>query len=226
MSIQFHCPSCAQAIEVDDDVAGQSAACPYCGKVVTVPTQSTYQPPVSARPLSAPGAARPEGDQVRPEGGAPANSGTAGWSDPERPPPPPPYHAGGLHVGAPPDTRSRAAAIYGNYALICTLLVLALLIAQVMLLVPVVAPHVSSTSQPSQQELARLMQSSPNAGYMVAAHYGSLLFALFGVGFAVASLRQRGSGNWRGWISIVACGGTAACGILSKALSAAAGLAG
>ena len=44
MAIQFACPGCSQPIEVDDEIAGKSAACPYCQHVVTVPDQTTYSP--------------------------------------------------------------------------------------------------------------------------------------------------------------------------------------
>lgn len=37
MAIRFHCPSCKQPIEIDNEWAGQSVACPYCQKVVTAP---------------------------------------------------------------------------------------------------------------------------------------------------------------------------------------------
>ncbi|MDX1966785.1 MAG: hypothetical protein SFV23_06420 [Planctomycetaceae bacterium] len=37
MTIQFHCPYCTAAIEVDDAAAGNSGKCPMCGARVTVP---------------------------------------------------------------------------------------------------------------------------------------------------------------------------------------------
>jgi hypothetical protein len=43
MAIQFACPQCHNPIEVDDEFADQSAGCPYCDAVVTVPAHSTYQ---------------------------------------------------------------------------------------------------------------------------------------------------------------------------------------
>jgi hypothetical protein len=45
MAIQFACPSCQRPIEVDDEVAGSKAACPYCQSVVTAPASSEYGPP-------------------------------------------------------------------------------------------------------------------------------------------------------------------------------------
>jgi DNA-directed RNA polymerase subunit RPC12/RpoP len=54
MTIQFRCLNCQQPIEVDDQYAGQTAACPYCSHVVTVPAESTYQTDsvVTARPTA------------------------------------------------------------------------------------------------------------------------------------------------------------------------------
>jgi hypothetical protein len=64
MAIRFTCQSCQQPIEVDDQWAGQSVACPYCEKVITAPRESTLP------------------DHDIPEA-TPAGSGL-------RPPPPPP----------------------------------------------------------------------------------------------------------------------------------------
>ena len=44
MAIRFACPSCRQPIEIDDQWAGQSVGCPYCKRVVTAPTTSTWPP--------------------------------------------------------------------------------------------------------------------------------------------------------------------------------------
>jgi DNA-directed RNA polymerase subunit RPC12/RpoP len=54
MAIQFQCTGCSQPIEVDDEFAGRAAACPYCRRVVTIPTRSTLEPQavVTARGLS------------------------------------------------------------------------------------------------------------------------------------------------------------------------------
>jgi hypothetical protein len=43
MSIRFACPSCQQPLEIDDQWAGQSVACPYCNSVVVAPASSTWQ---------------------------------------------------------------------------------------------------------------------------------------------------------------------------------------
>lgn len=44
MAIRFPCPSCEQPIEIDDQWSGQSVGCPYCKKVVTAPSSSTWPP--------------------------------------------------------------------------------------------------------------------------------------------------------------------------------------
>jgi hypothetical protein len=44
MALRFACPSCQQPIEIDDEWAGKSVGCPYCKKVVTAPTSSTWPP--------------------------------------------------------------------------------------------------------------------------------------------------------------------------------------
>ncbi|MFO0837137.1 MAG: hypothetical protein U1D55_01315 [Phycisphaerae bacterium] len=41
MSIQFPCAGCGQPIEVDEIHAGAQAACPYCRRVMAVPSAST-----------------------------------------------------------------------------------------------------------------------------------------------------------------------------------------
>ncbi len=52
MSIRFPCPSCRQPIEIDDEWAGQSVACPYCRRVVTAPASSAWPP--SDVPMASP----------------------------------------------------------------------------------------------------------------------------------------------------------------------------
>ena len=40
MAIRFHCASCSQPIEVDDEWALKLVACPYCRKTVTAPAET------------------------------------------------------------------------------------------------------------------------------------------------------------------------------------------
>ncbi len=67
MVLQFLCPSCGHPIEIDDEWASQSVACPYCKNTVTAPGESTYQPPSSipaARALDQHAADVPEAPPV------------------------------------------------------------------------------------------------------------------------------------------------------------------
>ncbi|MHC4697036.1 MAG: hypothetical protein ACYTFA_09855 [Planctomycetota bacterium] len=41
MAIRFQCASCCQPIEVDDEWASKTVACPYCRQTVTAPAEST-----------------------------------------------------------------------------------------------------------------------------------------------------------------------------------------
>lgn len=41
MSIRFQCQSCSQPIEVDDEWAGKTVACPFCSATINAPEQST-----------------------------------------------------------------------------------------------------------------------------------------------------------------------------------------
>lgn len=41
MSIRFQCQSCSQPIEVDDEWAGKTVACPFCSATINAPDQST-----------------------------------------------------------------------------------------------------------------------------------------------------------------------------------------
>lgn len=61
MAIRFACPSCGQPIEIDDEWAGQSVACPYCRRVVNAPRESSWPP--GNVPVAAPAAASTAGHQ-------------------------------------------------------------------------------------------------------------------------------------------------------------------
>lgn len=56
MAIQFTCSSCAQLIEVDDEMAGRWAVCPYCQSTVQAPdkTAPETEPAAPAQPGAAP----------------------------------------------------------------------------------------------------------------------------------------------------------------------------
>lgn len=53
MAIRFQCGSCSQPIEVDDEWASKTVACPYCRKTITAPAESTIGD-VSRIPIALP----------------------------------------------------------------------------------------------------------------------------------------------------------------------------
>ena len=180
MAIQFVCPGCSQPIEVDDEIGGRSAACPYCQHVVSVPIQSTYDSgaPVTASPVehtAAPGA-------------------------------PPPHTAMGLHVGPPPDARVRTARKLGNCALISAgLMIISAAVLGGLVLVIFIDDFGSPTTQPSHAEIMEALQSSQYGTHLLASQCASGLFALLGVVLGAASLARHKRGNWRAWVSLTVC---------------------
>jgi drug/metabolite transporter (DMT)-like permease len=199
MPIQFNCPACGQPIEVDDVIAGRSASCPYCSKVVQAPSESTLTPPASARPIGSP-----------PEGAA---------RGPAYPPPPPRPTESGLHVGAPPPNLV-AARLWGWRALLCSVGVLLLLGAvffQVAIAMTDVvqqeyggSPPTTITAEDSarirrlaQEEMERRFNERPWMGFA----YGlAVALAIAGLACGVRSLSHWRPGNWRGYGSVVVCG--------------------
>jgi hypothetical protein len=51
MPISFHC-SCGERLEVDDELAGRQARCPYCEAVVRVPAAGSPRPAKRAKPVA------------------------------------------------------------------------------------------------------------------------------------------------------------------------------
>jgi DNA-directed RNA polymerase subunit RPC12/RpoP len=41
MAIEFKCPHCEKPLQADDQMAGQKAKCPGCGKELEVPQKQT-----------------------------------------------------------------------------------------------------------------------------------------------------------------------------------------
>ena len=216
MSIQFPCPSCGQPIEVDDEFAGQNAACPYCRRVVGVPAETAddIRPAAVARPTlsSAPG-----------EPGAEPRETPA---PPELPPtaPPPP---GGLHVGPLPANRDRAASTYGTYAMICTILVV-LLFGTLMVYGVVLTLgelRAITTTQPTTEEMgkaqAAAMEQLFNSPWIAGLSLGAEFFAVVGLVLGIVSLRAGNRPNWKAVVALVICGMLAlcTCGSLLSSLS-------
>lgn len=198
MAIQFRCTSCGDPIEVDDEHAGQTAACPYCKHLVRVPAESTYTPDeaVPARPAPAP---------------------QPGLGQPWQPPP---------IAGADPEIlfRRRSTAIaFGNGALACTVLMIVLVGAYFARVVPLMmgAGLLTPTSQPSPQQVISIVGSDP---WAVALPLGATFFGIAGLVLGIVSMVQRSGGNWRGITSIVICGLWVLCQCAGVALGIVQGL--
>ena len=199
MAIQFHCSNCGQPIEVDDEHAGKTAACPYCRQVAAVPRESTYQPgqTATARPAAT------EGQTPLPES---PRLDAAPSADPTAP----------LTYAAPPSAaltdRQRAAAAFGKYALICAGIVIALFVfvavSGAMSFSRIAAANKGRVL--TWDEIMEQSQKSPVSPWAGAATWGLLFVALLGATLAVVSLTQSRA-NWRGWTALVLCGGSLLC---------------
>jgi transposase-like protein len=62
MSFQLHCPSCAQPLKVQDELAGQKVICPSCGAAVTVPAAEAEREVVEAAGVEVVAADKGRGD--------------------------------------------------------------------------------------------------------------------------------------------------------------------
>jgi DNA-directed RNA polymerase subunit RPC12/RpoP len=188
MAIQFRCAQCGHPIEVDDPHAGQTAACPYCRHVMSVPQQSTYQPDAAVP-------ARPLGDAA----GSPSDTGPPpGMPPPERP------------LSATDTARQRAARTFGGYALSCMLLAIALfaigITRSALLLRGSGVTLVTSQPSPEQfSDLERQMRQIGADPWFAIPVYGGLFFALTGLVLGIVSLTQGISGNWRGLVAVIVC---------------------
>lgn len=191
MPIQFNCPACSQPIEVDDLVAGKSARCPYCSKVVQAPGQSTLNQAAAARPVAPPRPAYP-------------------------PPPVPGSSAEGLHVGAPPPMLLLSQR-WARPAIFCTLLVVVLMgvvgVQLVMASTRVIEKEYAGRDLPTTltaEEKERMRQALGDEleGMPWVALVGFLaeLLAIVGLACGARSLSYWRPGNWRGYTSVAVCG--------------------
>ncbi len=182
MAIQFRCAQCGHPIEVDEQHAGQTAACPYCRHVMSVPEQSTYQADaaVAARPLDTSAAAE-----------------TTPFLGPQG-------------AGLPLSPRQLAARRFGRYALSCTLLAVALYAISAtrgaLLLRGSGGMWTATQPTPEQMnDLGRQMRQVGTDPWVAIPEYGGLFFALAGLVLGIVSLTQGISGNWRGLVAVIAC---------------------
>jgi len=212
MAIQFRCPGCQQPIEVDDVYAGQTAACPYCHRVVTVPTESSLDAaPVEARPGGAPG---PAGSQP------PSRPAEESYITP--PPPMPPD----LDTGRLPSPRELRARNFGTYALVCTVIAVGLIVVTLIYGVKLGMKSglASRTAQPTQQQMEAFQKEINQNPWVRGASIGGLFFACAGLALGITSLVQSARGNWRGMVSTIACGLFVLCTCGGTALSVAGGV--
>lgn len=116
--------------------------------------------------------------------------------------------------GAPPSVNParvlarQQAASYGNFALVCTILTLAMCGVFFMRFVTIAANSgiLSPGVMPAEADQKRLMELAARDALVIGPAYGALFFALFGLGLGIASIRRSAQGNWRGVVSCVVCG--------------------
>ena len=196
MAIQFRCPGCTRPIEVDDIHADRSATCPYCRRVIAVPAESDLgMPEITPARL---GEDAPERDTA-----------TEGFSRVSPPPIPPAPQ--GLHIGPSWTYRDQVARTYGNYALICTVLAIVIMIGTTIYSFSIVQKLMNeqSISQPSADPAAmqkiseQLRTDHPE---LSAGPLGAFFFGAVGLILGIISLSHSRRENWRGILAVVLCG--------------------
>ena len=182
MSIQFCCTQCGQPIEVDDQHAGQTAACPYCRHMVSVPPESTYHPEtaVAARPTPPPSGETPTAAE-------PVD-----------------------YTQAPPagSARPHTARTWGNYCLVSTALILLLFVSAIARAFVLFAKFGLPQAQtaPSADEMRKMQLQIGTDPWLAGSMMGALFFAVVTLVLGIVSLAQSRRGNWRGILG-VAIGG-------------------
>lgn len=168
MAIRFGCPACQQAIEIDDEWAGQSVGCPYCRQVVNAPTESTWRP--TGVPMATPA----------------ASSTPAGGS-----PPPPPASA---EWSASPGARRSPSAVW---ALIVSATSILLVMLGGFVWFGVVASQISEklgTTEPTKPQVQEAMQEMmengemPSVSFSTACAVVGLLCGVGGIALGIRSL--------------------------------------
>lgn len=196
MPIRFRCPSCSQPIEVDSELAGKAARCPYCERVMSVPAESTFD---SAEVVTA----RPAGvSDAAPLGVPPLPSRLTTPVGGYGAPPP----------GPPVDPR---ASRFGNFALIAASICGALFVVAVARyflghLVPVLEKMgFSATSQPTNDDLPRITEAVTQGvmadSMLIGLSCGTLIFALIGLVAAAMALRYGQGRGWQAYLALVIC---------------------
>ncbi len=190
MPIQFRCSQCGEPIEVDDEHANQTASCPYCRHLVTVPTESTYQPTqaVVARPAEGHGTA--PGGWPSDQGGPSSAPVTPVLSD-----------------------RQRLAVTFGNYALVCAVLaVLAFGAAMIRAAVLMYGDgQMAIGPQPSSEQMQEMQRRLAADSWVGILMMGFFLLSLTGVALSIASLVHHRANNWRAIVAMAFCGAIVVC---------------
>lgn len=100
------------------------------------------------------------------------------------------------------------AASYGNFAMICTALTLALCGVFVVRTFTIATQSgiVRPGAAPTADDQKRLMELAGRDAWIIGPVYGALFFSLFGLGLGIASIRRSAQSNWRGILACVLCG--------------------
>lgn len=198
MAIQYRCVKCSQPIEVDDELAGQTARCPYCGAAGTIPEYSTYAPDTAV-------AARP-----------------AEWADREARELSPDEYP--VRPAAPPLLQRRARTI-GNYALIVTglglLCLLFLFIRGGILYMEIEREGLEPAE--AQRVMAERTSEDP---LMLVPQISMLVLMFAGFVLSIVSLTQSTRGNWQGLTSLILCLIVGLCMVLAIVVALIAGAGG
>ncbi len=182
MPVQFECSNCHQPIEVDDEYAGQSAACPYCRAVLTVPMSSTFEAPVAVT-------ARPAAPSAIPS--IPVEG------DAEEQP-----------ISAPSPVRTRNARLLGNGALASAAIAMLLFaVAFAIGTARIVQEYGGNPPVRFTEEETRALQESLGQNpAIVTCMIGGAFVAVIGLILALISLSQDARGNWRALVAGAVCG--------------------
>lgn len=198
MAIQFHCPSCRQPIEIDDEHGGQSVACPYCQKVVSAPARS--------EPVVATATAQPT-----PPGFVPSPPSVAPFPFPTMPPAPP-----------LPNTYATLSLMCA------LLIVATFCVASVAMFRRMAPKIQAAQASPSdrtameklQKDMMKEMETIPAVKY---ASFVSLIASVAGVALAILGFTRREGRRWQAIVGVTICGLMLLCNCGGFILSLAAG---
>lgn len=200
MPIQFRCPECSKAVEVDAEFALRSAQCPYCSAVISVPAASTL--------TDAPAPARPATSDA--------------WDAPVTPGPPPPQSPGAgpppsLHVGPAGDRKQRRGRVLAIISLICGIVGMTAYGAAMVLSVSMALelshdnPNLATINQENAAELQKQFEQHPLALWVALGSYLGSLSAIVGLACGIVSVRLSPKRNASGWTGTALSGACALC---------------